>query len=435
MIYIQLLVVIAAIVMGVRMGGIGMGVMGGIGLFILTFVLGLKPGSAPIDVILIIICVITASSTLQAAKGLDYMVQVAENILRKNPKQIVFLAPVIAWLFTAFAGTGFIALALMPIVAEISEKTGIRPERAMSGLTVASQMAIVACPVSASTVALAALLEPQGISLTDILMISIPSTLIAAILGAVVMLKYGKELDQDPVYLERLKNGEIQAHDPSLEGFRKELPKGAVYSVIAFLLAIVFIVIMAMNPEWRTFDGKVESMVSVIQITMLAVSGINILAFGSTMHDIFNGDMFKSGLVAAVSILGIAWMSDTFIQANMEVFKGGIISMVETQPWTFALAVFAMAVLLFSQGATTKVMMPIGISLGIPALSLIAMYPAVVGVYFLPSYPSSLAAVGFDRTGTTHIGKYVLNHSFMLSGLVNTVVSIIVGFILVSILF
>ncbi|KIA80998.1 anaerobic C4-dicarboxylate transporter [Chromobacterium phragmitis] len=434
MVYLQLLVVLGAIFLGVRMGGIGLGVTGGAGLFILTFVFGLKPGHAPIDVILIIISVITASAALQSARGLDYMVDVAARFLRRNPRHIVLLAPLVGWLSTFLAGTGFIALALMPIVVEVAEKTGIRPERPLAGLTVASQNAIVACPVSAATVALATVLAPHGVALTDIIMISIPATLLGALAGGLAMLRYGCELADDPVYRQRLAAGMI-ARPQSADA--ADLPRGAAWSVYGFLLTVALIVLLAampqLRPAWPGAKGlEPVAMVDVIQMCMLTYSALAVLLCKADLQAMVSGSMFRSGAVAAVTILGAAWMSDTFIQGNLPLFKHNIVSIIEAAPWLFAFAVFTMAVILFSQGATTKVMMPLGVSLGIAAPVLIAIYPAVVGVYVLPSYPSLIAAVEMDYTGTTRIGRWVFNHSFIVPGLVSTTVSIAAGFALMA---
>ncbi|MEN2426091.1 anaerobic C4-dicarboxylate transporter [Chromobacterium vaccinii] len=430
MVYLQLVVVLGLIFLGVRMGGIGLGVTGGAGLFILTFVFGLKPGHAPIDVILIIISVITASAALQSARGLDYMVGVAARLLRRNPRHIVLLAPLVGWLSTFLAGTGFIALALMPIVVEVAEKTGIRPERPLAGLTVASQNAIVACPVSAATVALATVLAPHGVALTDIIMISIPATLLGALAGGAVMLRYGCELADDPVYRRRLEEGRVSRPQASSD---EALPRTAAWSVYGFLFTVGLIVCLAampqLRPAWPGAKGmEPVAMVDVIQMCMLAYSALAVLACKADLQAMVSGSMFRSGAVAAVTILGAAWMSDTFIQANLPLFKHNIVGIIESAPWLFAFAVFTMAVILFSQGATTKVMMPLGGSLGIASPVLIAIYPAVVGVYVLPSYPSLIAAVEMDYTGTTRIGRWVFNHSFIVPGLVSTAVSIAAGF-------
>ncbi|QEL56344.1 anaerobic C4-dicarboxylate transporter family protein [Chromobacterium paludis] len=434
MVYLQLLVVLGAIFLGVRMGGIGLGVTGGVGLFLLTFVFGLKPGHAPIDVILIIISVITASAALQSAKGLDYMVDVAARFLRRNPRHIVLLAPLVGWLSTFLAGTGFIALALMPIVVEVAEKTGIRPERPLAGLTVASQNAIVACPVSAATVALATVLAPHGVALTDIILISIPATLLGALAGGLVMLRYGRELADDPVYRQRLAAGEIRRPEA---GEAAALPRGAAWSVYGFLLTMALIVLLAalpqLRPAWPGAKGMEPlAMVDVIQMCMLSYAALAALLCKADLKEMVSGSMFRSGAVAAVTILGAAWMSDTFIQGNLPLFKQNIVGIIAAAPWLFAFAVFTMAVILFSQGATTKVMMPLGASLGIAAPVLIAIFPAVVGVYVLPSYPSLIAAVEMDYTGTTRLGRWVFNHSFILPGLVSTMVSIAAGLALIA---
>lgn len=442
MFYIELLVVLSAIFLGARIGGIGLGVMGGVGLCILTFGFHLRPTAPPIDVMLIIISVISASASLQASGGLTYMVAIAEKILRKNPKRITILAPLVCYVFTFLAGTGHIAYSILPIIAELATKTGIRPERPLGVSVIASQQAITASPITAATVAMAVLLTPQHIELSTILMICIPSTLAGVLAAALVSTRIGVELCDDPIYNERLKDPDfVESISKTTEPIdMSKIPQSAKLSVLVFLLAVVVIVIFganpALRPEWVSKGGnKVSmSMTSLIEMVMLGAAAL-ILVVGKVRKvvEVSQGNIFRAGSEAVIAIFGVAWMGDTFIEGNYAFIEGGLKGMATQYPWTFAIALFVMSILLFSQAATVRALMPLGLSLGIPGGALIAMYPSVNGYFFIPNYPTLIAAIGFDETGTTRIGKYVLNHSFMIPGLVAWVVSVGVGFLLVSI--
>lgn len=439
MFHLELLVVLAAIFVGARIGGIGLGVMGAIGLLILTFVFNLEPTAPPIDVMLIIIAVISASAALQASQGLTYMVGLAERMLRKNPKHVTFVAPLVCYLFTFVAGTGHIAYSILPIIAELSTKTGIRPERPLSISVIASQQAITASPITAATVALAALLSPQGIEIIDILKISIPATLIGVLAGAFVTNKIGRELKNDPIFNEKLKDPEYvkMIGEQSQSVDIASLPGSAKTSVLIFLLSVLVIVIFgaipALRPSWTSADGVRTSlsMVSVIEMVMMGAAALIILISKVKVSAISTGNIFRAGNEAVIAIFGVAWMGDTFIKGNYAFIESGIKDMVLTAPWTFATALFVMSILLFSQAATVRAMMPLGVALGIPAGFLIAMFPSVNGYFFIPNYPTIIAAIGFDKTGTTRIGKYVLNHSFMIPGIVSTVLAVVAGFLMV----
>lgn len=442
MFYFELLVVLAAVFIGARIGGIGLGVMGAIGLLILTFVYNLEPTAPPIDVMLIIIAVISASAALQASQGLTYMVGLAEKMLRKNPKRITFVAPFVCYLFTFVAGTGHIAYSILPIIAELATKTGIRPERPLSISVIASQQAITASPITAATVALAALLAPQGIEIIDILKISIPATLLGVLAGAFVTNKIGRELKNDPIFNEKLKDPEYvkMIGEQSQSVDINTLPRSAKTSVLIFLLSVLAIVLFgaipSLRPSWTTVDGVKTSlsMVSVIEMVMMGAAALIILISKVKVSTISSGNIFRAGNEAVIAIFGVAWMGDTFIKGNYAFIESGIQDMVLTAPWTFATALFVMSILLFSQAATVRAMIPLGIALGIPAGFLIAMFPSVNGYFFIPNYPTIIAAIGFDKTGTTRIGKYVLNHSFMIPGIVSTVLAVVAGFLMVMLI-
>lgn len=435
---LQFAFVLTAIIVGARLGGIGLGVMGGIGLGILTFVFGLQPTTPPIDVMLMIVAVITAAACMQAAGGLDLMVKAAEHLLRKRPAQITFLSPLVTYFFSFVAGTGHVAYSVLPVIAEVARETKIRPERPLGIAVIASQQAITASPISAATVALLGLLTGFNISLIDILMVTIPATLFGVFLGALFSLRVGKELVDDPEYQRRLQEGLIDNTHYELKDIANK--HKALLSVIIFIVATVFIVIFGSFDNLRPshlIDGRVVTvdMASIIEILMLSAAALILLLTKANGIKAAQGSVFSAGMQAVVAIFGIAWMGDTFLQGNMTELKNSIEGIVTQMPWLFGIALFVMSILLYSQAATVRAFMPLGIALGISPYLLIAMFPAVNGYFFIPNYPTVVAAINFDRTGTTRIGKYVLNHSFMMPGLIATITSVTTGLILVQFLF
>ncbi|ATA78855.1 anaerobic C4-dicarboxylate transporter family protein [Capnocytophaga sputigena] len=438
MIYIELLVVLLAIFIGARVGGIGLGIFGMIGLGILVFGFGLKPGNPPIDVMLIIVAVITAAATLQASGGLDYLVKVAEKILRKNPSMITFLAPVVCYFFTLFSGTGHIAYSLLPIISEIATDSKVRPERPLSISVIASQQAITASPISAATAALlsAELLGSKGITLGNILMVCIPATLIGVIVGAIAVRFMGVPLEKDPEYLRRLKEGLLEKENHSAGQENEKDQQRAKTSVIIFLMGVLSIVLFGSIDTFRPafeVNGEMQriGMTQLIEIIMMSIAGLMIIFARVDINKAVKGSVFIAGMQAVIAIFGIAWMGDTFFNGNIEFFKMHIEQIVTQYPFLFAVALFVMSVLLFSQAATVRTLYPLGIALGIHPMALIAMFPAVNGYFFIPNYPTVVAAINFDRTGTTRIGKYVLNHSFQIPGFVATIVAIAVGYFII----
>ena len=427
----QLLFVLAAIVVGARLGGIGLGVMGGIGMSVLVFLFGLEPTSPPIDVMLMIAAVIAAAAAMQAAGGLDYLVLLAEKLLRKNPSHVTFLSPLVTYAFTFVAGTGHVAYSVLPVIAEVARDTKIRPERPLGIAVIASQLAITASPISAATVALLGLISGAGLSLFDILKVSIPATLCGVLVAAFFSRKVGKELIDDPEYQRRVKEGMIKENEHTFN--KVETPLRAKLSVILFLAATFLIVLFGSIPGMRpAFDGTPVGMPAVIEILMLSTAAIIMLCCRIDGISPTRGSVFIAGMQAVIAIFGIAWMGDTFINGNMAQLTGSIRGMVQQMPWLFCLALFIMSILLYSQAATVRAVMPLGVALGLSPYLLIALYPAVNGYFFIPNYPTIVAAINFDRTGTTHIGKYVLNHSFMMPGLVASAVAICVGLLLIN---
>ncbi len=430
---LQLLFVLAAIIVGARLGGIGLGVMGGVGLAILTFVFGLQPTAPPIDVMLMIAAVISAASCMQAAGGLDFMVKLAERLLRRNPAHVTILSPLVTYLFTFVAGTGHVAYSVLPVIAEVAAETKIRPERPLGIAVIASQQAITASPISAATVALLGLLTGFDITLFDILKITIPATLIGVLVGAFASMRVGKELMEDPEYLRRMEEGLLEDKHVELNDVKNMFQ--ARLSVIIFIVATLLIVLFGSIPGLRpSFDGKVMDMPSLIEILMLSAAALILIISRTDGIKATQGSVFPAGMQAVIAIFGIAWMGDTFINGNITELTGSIEGIVRQMPWLFGVALFVMSILLYSQAATVRAIVPLGIALGISPMMLIALFPAVNGYFFIPNYPTVIAAINFDRTGTTGIGKWVLNHSFMMPGLVVTIVSIVIGLLLIQIL-
>ena len=429
---IQLLFVLVCIIVGARIGGVGLGVMGGLGVAILTFFFGLQPTAPPIDVMLMIAAVISAAGAMQAAGGLDFLVKLAEKILRKHPQYVTILAPLVTYSFTFLAGTGHVAYSVLPVIAEVARETKIRPERPLGIAVIASQQAITASPIPAATVALLGLLAGFDITLFDILKITIPATLIGVLVGAFASMKVGKELVDDPEYQRRLKSGELDNHSVEMTDIKNLF--NAKLSVILFIAATILIVLFGSIEGMRpTFNGDTLAMPALIEILMLSTAAIILLVTKTSGAKAAQGSVFSAGMQAVIAIFGVAWMGDTFINGNITQLTSSIEGIVTDMPWLFGLALFVMSILLYSQAATVRAIMPLGIALGLNPMLLIALFPAVNGYFFIPNYPTVVAAINFDRTGTTKIGKYILNHSFMMPGLVATIVAIMMGLVLIQI--
>ena len=430
---IQFAFVLVAIIVGAKLGGIGLGVMGGLGLAILTFIFGLQPTAPPIDVMLMIAAVISAASCMQAAGGLDYLVKLAERILRRNPAHITILAPLVTYTFTFLAGTGHIAYSLLPVISEVALETKIRPERPLAIATIASQQGITASPISAATVALLGMLAGFGVTLFDILKICIPATIIGILAGAFYSMHVGKELADDPEYIKRLNAGLLNDKKATVLNDVKNLTKARI-SVAIFIITTLLIVLFGSIPSLRpTFGDKSLDMPLLIEILMLTAAALIMLITRTNGIEAAKGSVFSAGMQAVIAIFGIAWMGDTFINGNIAELKGAIEGIITQMPWLFGLALFVMSILLYSQAATIRAIAPLGIALGISPMMLIALFPAVNGYFFIPNYPTIIAAINFDQTGSTRIGKWILNHSFMMPGLITTAVSLGVGLLLIQI--
>ncbi|WP_439238715.1 anaerobic C4-dicarboxylate transporter [Lonepinella sp. BR2919] len=435
MLYLEFLFLLLMLYTGSRYGGIGLGVVSGIGLAIEVFIFRMPVGKAPIDVMLIILAVVTCASILEAAGGLKFMLQVAERLLRNNPKRVTLLGPIVTYLMTFMLGTGHSVYSIMPIIGDVALKNKIRPERPMAAASVASQLAITSSPLSAAVVfyltQITGLPGFEHITLLNIISVTVPATFAGTIALSLYSLRRGKELDDDPEYQRRLQDPVWRERilNTTSTTLNDELPKAAKQSVYLFLLALVVIVAIAMLPEIRTIADakKAISMNLIIQMMMLCFGGLILLLTKTNPQIVPNGVVFKSGMVAAIAIFGIAWMSDTYFQYAMPEFKAAITTMVEQYPWTFAFALFAVSVVINSQAATAVMMLPVGIGLGIPPALLVGLMPATYAYFFIPNYPSDIATVNFDVTGTTKIGKYYFNHSFMLPGLIGVGTACVVG--------
>jgi anaerobic C4-dicarboxylate transporter DcuA len=437
-IFLQFAVVLAAIWMGARYSGVGLGLWGAVGLLVLVVAFGVNPTSPPIDVMLIILAVIMAASVMDAAGGIDFLVRIAERIIRANPKYVTIVAPLTTWTFTFLAGTGHIVYPLLPVIYETAHQSGIRPERPMAVATIASQQAITASPVAAATAAMIGLFAEKGITqwgLPQILMICVPATLTGVVAAAIVSMFVGKDLKDDPEYQARLKAGDVPA--PVSMAARPPLKPAAKASAFIFLVGVALVVLFGFFPALRTLPGAKSAlqMPIVIEIVMMAAAAIMLLASKVDVDEIPKTATLRAGVVAVIGIFGLAWLGDSFISANKDVIVPAISHWAEQAPWTFAFGLFFASVLLYSQAATTRALMPLGLVLGIPPQFLIGMFPAVNGYFFIPTYGSLIAAINFDLSGTTKIGKYVLNHSFMIPGLVATIVTVTTGLALARIMF
>ncbi|RKF19750.1 anaerobic C4-dicarboxylate transporter [Alginatibacterium sediminis] len=440
MLYMQFLFLLGILYAGSRFGGLGLGVVSGIGLVVQVFVFQMPPTSPPVTVMLIIMAVVTCASILEAAGGLKFMLQIAEKILRSNPSKISFLGPLVTYTMTFLLGTGHAVYSVMPIIGDVALKNGIRPERPMAAASVASQVGITASPLSAAVVYYLAQLSniDANITLFSILGVTIPATLCGVFALSLYSVRRGKELDDDPEFQARLKDPiwSEKIKSSTATTLNDKLPASSRHAVYLFLLAIAVIVVIAMFPEIRTIADaeKPLKMSVVIQMMMLAFGGVILLVTRTKASTVPDGVVFKSGMVAALAIYGIAWMSDTYFQYAMPAFKGGIIDMVQSYPWTFALALFVVSVVVNSQAATLIMMLPVALGMGLPPALVIGIMPACYGYFFIPNYPSDIATCNFDVSGTTKIGKYYFNHSFMAPGLISVITSCLVGYALAQVI-
>ena len=430
---IQLLIVLAALYVGSRYGSLALGAISGIGLAILVFGFGMKPGTPPTDVIYIIIAAVTCASVLQAAGGMDWLIQIAERALRKHPDHITFYAPICTFLLTVLVGTGHVVYTLMPLIADIALKKGIRPERPCAVASIASQVGITCSPIAAAVVAFTTISAANGFDVTipQVLMVTIPACLVGLLAAAACSYRRGKDLDKDPEFQARLQDPEMYKYmyGENATLLDKVVSKEAKMSVGIFLCAIIAIVILA------ACGYKTVKMNLVIQIIMLVAAGLMIILCKAKPAVATSGKVFQSGMVAVIAIFGIAWMADTYFSNYMDLIQNSLGGLVGKYPWAIAFVFFLVSVLINSQGAVVVAMLPLAYSLGIPGPILLGVLPSVYGYFFIPNYPSDIATVNFDRSGTTKIGKYLLNHSFMMPGLVSVIVSTLVALLISNLIY
>ncbi len=426
MIAVELVIVLLAIFLGARLGGIGIGFAGGIGVLVLA-IIGVKPGSIPFDVISIIMAVIAAISAMQVAGGMDYLVQQTEKLLRKNPKHITILAPLVTYFLTIFAGTGNISLSALPVIAEVAKEQGIKPCRPLSTAVVSAQIAITASPTA--VVYMSSVMEGQGVSYLHLLMIVIPSTLCAVfVMSLIVSWCFSSKLSDDPIYLKRLEEGLVTLRGDTV----KVIKPRAKTSVLLFLAGVLCVVAYAIinSPSVGLVETPLMNTTNAILIIMLSVATITTLVCSVDTDSILNSSTFKAGMSACICILGVAWLGDTFVQHNLEWIKETAGSLIQAHSWLLAVIFFFCSALLYSQAATAKALMPMALALNVSPLAAIASFAAVSGLFILPTYPTLVAAVQMDDTGTTRIGRFVFNHPFFIPGTIGVALAVCFGFVM-----
>ncbi|MFT3944940.1 MAG: anaerobic C4-dicarboxylate transporter [Ancrocorticia sp.] len=434
MIWLQFAVVLLFIFIGARIGSIGIGFAGGAGVIVLGL-MGLEVDPVqgiPWDVLGIIMAVIACVATMQAAGGLDYLVQVTERLLRRNPKRITFYAPIVTYMMTLLCGTGHVAFSSLPVITEVAKEQGIRPSRPLTISVVASQVAIAASPISAAMIAMTAAVEPNGVDYIQVLMIAIPTTFVGCMVGALVSSRMGVELEDDPVYQERKRMGLIQKRD--IESV--EILPGAKSSVWIFLVTVLVVMVYAtLSSDKIPIMSEPPLARNVAIMTfMLAAALVMVFVCKPNVAEISSMSTFKGGMSASVCILGVAWLGNTFVNGHIEEIKAVGESVLSSSPWLLAVVLFFASALLYSQGATTATLMPVAQAMGVSGAVMVASFPAVTGLYLLPTYPTTVAAIEMDDTGSTRIGKYVFNHPFLLPGVVSVAVAIALGFLMAPIL-
>jgi anaerobic C4-dicarboxylate transporter DcuB len=440
MMTLQLLVILACLFYGARKGGVALGLLGGIGVVIMVFAFNLPPGKPPVDVMLTIVAVVAASATLQASGGLEVLLQLAEKVLRRNPRYVSILAPFTTCFLTMLCGTGHVVYTMLPIIYDVAIKNNIRPERPMAGSSIGAQMGIIASPVSVAVVSLAAFLAkaPGGAPVIDfitLLSITIPSTLAGVLMIGIFSWFRGKDLDKDEDFQALIADPEsrkyVYGETATLLG--KKLSSSQWTAMWIFVAAIVVVALLGAFEVLRPkVGGKPLSMVLTIQMFMLMAGAFIIIFTKTNPTAIGKNEVFRAGMIAVVAVFGVAWMADTVFEANLPVIRDGLANLVKTQPWTYAVALLIVSKLVNSQAAAISALVPVALSIGVPPGYVVAFAAACYGYYILPTYPSDLATIQFDRSGTTKIGKYVINHSFILPGLIGVFTSCVAGYFLTA---
>lgn len=436
--WLQLAVLLIALFYGARKGGMALGLISGIGLVVLIFGFHLKPGKPPVDVILTILAVVCASATLQAAGGLDCLLQIAEKLLRKHPRFVCYLAPYICWFLTVLCGTGHVVYTMLPIIYDVAIKNGVRPERPMAASTIASQMGVICSPAAVAAVSMIALLDGyqvggQAFGFTQLFAIVIPAGIIGVFVEATYSVFRGKDLDKDEEFQKLISDPEqkkyVYGETTTLIGVKFRPEQWA--SLWIFLATVAIVAIFGMFPELRPMVGKKHlSMTLIIQMFMLCAGAFMVIFCKTRAASVAKTAVFNAGMVAIVAVYGVAWMSSTMFTAHLGDLKTMLADLVREMPWTYALVLLLVSKLVNSQAAAVATIVPVALAIGTPPGLVVAFSSACYGYYILPTYPSDLAAIQFDRSGTTHIGRFVINHSFIIPGLIGVITAAIVGYFL-----
>lgn len=430
---VQLAIVFLCIAIGGRFGGIGLGAAGGMGLFILTFLFGLEPDSPPVSVMLIIISVITCVTILQAAGGLDLLICAAEKMLRTKPGAITFLGPFVCYIFTVMCGTSYIAFSVYPVIAEVATDAKVRPERAMSMSVIASNMAVIASPLSAAVAGMIAKAASLNVTLLDILAVTIPGTFLGCLAGCLFVYRKGAELSDDKEFNRRVQSGEFVEMKTSARNVFNL--NQARIGLAIFAIGVFLIVFLSSFKEFRPqWHGEYMSVPTMLQILMLTMASLIMICCRIAPEKLHSGSVFKAGLIGVVGIFGLSWMTGTFFGTYNDLFIQNFSNILTEYPMLFGLVLFLLSILIYSPAATVVALMPLGVAMGIPATILIALLPAACAVFIIPG-GAQIACVSFDRTGTTKIGKYVINHSFMMPGMVSLVMSVVFCMMITKIFF
>lgn len=436
--WIQLVILLACLFYAAPRGGFTLGLVGGLGLIIFIFGFGLKPGKPPVDVILTILAVVSASSSLQAAGGLDCLLQTAEKILRKHPRAVCYLAPYCCWCLTVLCGTGHVVYTMLPIIYDIAIKNNIRPERPMAASTIAAQMGVICSPAAVAAVSLVAIMENKHamlngspVSFPELFAIVIPAAIVGLFAVGTFSVFRGKDLDKDPKFQALIKDPEqrkyVYGENATLLGIKFNKFQWA--SLWIFIAAVAVVALLGFVPELRPhFGGKALSMTLVIQMLML-FAGLLMTMFCKATK-ISKTSVWAAGMVAIFSVYGVAWMSDTMFMNHLPDLKAGLVDVVKQYPYLYGVALLLVSKLVNSQAAAVSILLPVALDVGVTPGTCLAMASACYGYYILPTYPSDLAAITFDRSGTTHIGKFVINHSFIEPGLIGVITATVVGYCL-----
>jgi len=438
---LQLVIILACLFYGARKGGMALGLLGGIGIVLMVFAFHLPPGKPPVEVMLTIVAVVAASATLQASGGLEVLLQLAERVLRRNPRYVSVLAPFTTCILTMLCGTGHVVYTMLPIIYDIAINNNIRPERPMAASSIGAQMGIIASPVSVAVVSLAAFLAkvPSGsptIGFVTLISVTIPSTLMGVLMIGIFSWFRGKDLDKDKDFQKLISDPENRryVYGETATLMDKKLARSQWMAMWIFIAAIALVALLGAFESVRpVFGGKPLNMVLTIQMFMLMAGALIVILTKTNPGAIGKSEVFRAGMIAVVAVFGVAWMADTVFEANLPVIKASLAELVKEYPWTYAVALLIVSKLVNSQAAAISAMVPVALSIGVHPGYVVAFAAACYGYYILPTYPSDLAAIQFDRSGTTRIGKFVINHSFILPGLIGVITSCIVGFLIASV--